>query len=90
MKGEGTMKKTICIIHFNTPELTEAAILSLRKHCAEPYDIVVFDNSDKRPFTKKMKGVKVLNNRHTSWQIEGGKVETASDFIFLGSKITKQ
>ena len=63
MKGEGTMKKTICIIHFNTPELTEAAILSVRKHCAEPYDIVVFDNSDKRPFTKKMKGVKVLNNR---------------------------
>ena len=26
----------------------------------------------------------------TSWQIEGEKVETASDFIFLGSKITKQ
>ena len=26
----------------------------------------------------------------TSWHIEGGKVETASDFIFLGSKITKQ
>ena len=24
----------------------------------------------------------------TSWQIDGGKVETASDFIFLGSKIT--
>ena len=24
----------------------------------------------------------------TSWQIEGGKVETAADFIFLGSKIT--
>ena len=23
----------------------------------------------------------------TSWQIEGGKVETVSDFIFLGSKI---
>ena len=26
----------------------------------------------------------------TSWQIEGEKVETASDFIFLGSKFTKQ
>ena len=26
----------------------------------------------------------------TSWQIEGGKVETASDVILLGSKITKQ
>ena len=24
----------------------------------------------------------------TSWQIEGGKVETLTDFIFLGSKIT--
>ena len=23
-----------------------------------------------------------------SWQIEGGKVETVTDFIFLGSKIT--
>ena len=24
----------------------------------------------------------------TSWQIDGGKVETMTDFIFLGSKIT--
>ena len=24
----------------------------------------------------------------TSWQIEGGKVETLKDFLFLGSKIT--
>ena len=24
----------------------------------------------------------------TSWQIEGGKMETVTDFIFLGSKIT--
>ena len=24
----------------------------------------------------------------TSWQIDGGKVETGRDFIFLGSKIT--
>ena len=25
----------------------------------------------------------------TSWQIEGGKVGTVTDFIFLGSKITE-
>ena len=25
----------------------------------------------------------------TSWQINGGKVETVTDFIFLGSKITE-
>ena len=24
----------------------------------------------------------------TSWQIEGGKLETVTDFILLGSKIT--
>ena len=24
----------------------------------------------------------------TSWQVDGGKVETVADFIFLGSKIT--
>ena len=24
----------------------------------------------------------------TSWQIDGGKVKTVTDFIFLGSKIT--
>ena len=24
----------------------------------------------------------------TSWQIDGGKVETVADFLFLGSKIT--
>ena len=24
----------------------------------------------------------------SSWQIEGGKVETVTDFLFLGSKIT--
>ena len=24
----------------------------------------------------------------TSWQIDGGKVETVTDFLFLGSKIT--
>ena len=56
-------KKTICIIHYNTPQMTEAVILSVRKQCAEDYQIIVFDNSDKRPFTAKMKGVKVLNNR---------------------------
>lgn len=55
-------KKTIAIVHYNTPELTEAAILSLRKTGTD-WPVVVFDNSDTRPFKKKMKGVKVINNR---------------------------
>ena len=30
----------------------------------------------------------MVSNPITSWQIEGGKVETVTDCIFLGSKIT--
>lgn len=55
-------KREIAIVHYNTPELTEAAIMSVRKHCTTDYHFTVFDNSDKRPFTKKMKGVNVINN----------------------------
>lgn len=66
-------KKTIAIIHFNTPELTEAGIKSLRKHGGEDYKVVVFDNSatltlpdgkviQARPFTAKMDGVEVIDN----------------------------
>lgn len=70
-------QKTIAIIHFSTPELTEACILSIRKQGMD-WPIVVFDNSrdvtfpagegmavrelTARPFTKKMKGVKVIDN----------------------------
>ena len=43
-------KRQVAIVHFNTPELTEAAILSLRKQTGMRYDVTVLDNSDKRPF----------------------------------------
>ena len=55
-------KKTVAIIHFNTPLLTECAIKSLRKHGGESYRVVVFDNSDRAPFTQKMRGVEVIDN----------------------------
>ena len=67
-------KRNVAIVHFNTPELTETCILSLRKHGGEDYQVYVFDNSTDqkvgdevrkaRPFTKRMKGVKVFNNRN--------------------------
>ena len=38
------MKQTIAIINFNTPELTEACILSIRKQGID-WPVVVFDNS---------------------------------------------
>ena len=43
-------KRQVAIIHFNTPELTEAAIWSLRKHGGEDWAVTIFDNSDRRPF----------------------------------------
>ena len=58
MKNE----RTVAIVHYNTPELTEAAILSLRKHGGEDYKVVIFDNSDERPWKKRMKNVKRIDN----------------------------
>ena len=56
------MTRNVCIVHFNTPELLEACILSIRKHGGEKYKIFIFDNSDERPWTKKMRGVKRFDN----------------------------
>lgn len=56
------MKREVLIVHYNTPELTDAAILSLRKHGGEDYHFTIFDNSDARPFAKQMNGVDVIDN----------------------------
>lgn len=72
------MQKTVVIINFNTPEMTEAAIMSLRKHGGKDYRVIVFDNSTDvnypesntmgamkmcaRPFTRKMEGVDIIDN----------------------------
>ena len=57
---QSKMEKRVCIVHYNTPELTTAAIKSLWKHT--PGCIVtVFDNSDKYPFPH-MDGVTIIDN----------------------------
>lgn len=40
-----TEKRVFAIVHYNTPELAKAAILSLRKHGGEGYKVVIFENS---------------------------------------------
>ena len=67
-------KKQVAIVHYNTPELTRAAIMSLWKHGGEDYQVTVFDNSsdqtidgvlvNARPFVRRMRGVRVINNRN--------------------------
>ena len=64
--------RVVAMIHFKTPEITEAAVQSIRKHGGEKYEIVIFDNSadstttlgtnKARPFTAKLPGVTVIDN----------------------------
>lgn len=56
------MKRNVAIVHYNTPMLTKAAILSLRKNGGGDYNVYVFDNSDKNPFTTKMTGMTIFDN----------------------------
>lgn len=55
------MNKNVCIIHYNTPTLTECLVESINKH-VQGANIFIFDNSDKKPFTKQYDNVKVFNN----------------------------
>ena len=54
------MIKNIAIVHYNTPELTWAAVLSLWKHTPDAV-VTVFDNSDRSPFPRG-RGVDVIDN----------------------------
>ena len=45
--------------------------------------------SEKDGLKLNIQKTKIMTSSHiTSWQVNGGKVETVTDFIFLGSKIT--
>ena len=47
------------------------------------------EESEKAGLKLSIKNTEVMaSSSITSWQIEGEKVETVTDFIFLGSKIT--
>lgn len=68
------MNQTIAIVHFNTPELTEACIRSIRKVGID-WPVVIFDNSNERPFKKRIKGVRRVDN--TKGQIVDFEAELA-------------
>ena len=49
----------------------------------------VKQESEKAGFKLNIQKIKIMTSGPiTSWQIDEGTVETVSDFIFLGSKIT--
>ena len=49
----------------------------------------VQEESEKVGLKLNIQKTKIMaSGPHTSWQIDGERVETMADFIFLGSKIT--
>ena len=46
-------KRKVCIVHYNTPELLRACLLSFMKQGAE-WNFVIFDNSNQKPVTMEM------------------------------------
>ena len=49
----------------------------------------VKEESEKAVLKLNIQKTKIMaTGPFTSWQIEGGKLETVTDFIFLGSRIT--
>lgn len=54
------MEKRVCIVNYNTPELTTAAVRSLLRETPD-CKVTVFDNSDSRPFVP-VDGVEVIDN----------------------------
>lgn len=52
---------TIAIVHYNTPQLTDAAIRSVRKH-TPGCQFVVFDNSDNSPFMSEDNDITIIDN----------------------------
>ena len=51
----------ICIVHYNTPLLTECLIKSINKFTPDS-KIYIFDNSDKYPFTYKQHNIIYFDN----------------------------
>ena len=53
-------QKDVAIIHYNTPEITEALVKSIRKHTSN-IDITILDNSDSKPYVNDG-SVTILDN----------------------------
>jgi len=69
---------TIVTIHYNTPELTEALIRSIRKCMGSRPRIVVVENSLDRPLTYTQ-GIEVIDNRNGQLVDFGGVLSMYPD-----------
>ena len=56
------MEVTVLTIHFNTPELLDACLRSVRKQMGEQQRIVVVENSTTRPYKNHIPNVEIIDN----------------------------
>ena len=80
----------IKIAGWNTNDLRYADNTILMAESEEKWKsflMTVKEESEKAGWKLNIQKTKIMaSGPITSWQIEGGKVETVTDFIFLGSK----
>ena len=90
--GLDETKTGIKIAGRNINNLRNAANTTLMAETVEEVRSLLMrvkEESEKAGLKLNIQKTKIMASGHiTSWQIEGEKVETVTDFIFLGSKIT--
>ena len=72
--------------NINNPRYAEDNTLMAER---ELKSLLMKEQSEKASLKLNIQKIKIMaSNPITSWKIEGEKVETVTDFIFMGSKIT--
>ena len=82
----------IKIARENINNLRYAVDITLMAECEEELKSLLMkvkEENEKADLKPNIQKAKIMaSSPITSWQIDGEKVETVTDFIFLGSKIT--
>ena len=84
----GWMKQKIARRNINNLRYADDTILMAESE-EELKSLLMKEESEKVGLKFNIQKMKIMASRPiTSWEIDGETVETVSDFIFLGSKIT--
>ena len=82
----GELQAGIKVAGRNINNLRYANVTTLKAESKEPLE---GEESEKANLKLNIKKIKIMSSSPiTSWQIEGEKLETVTDFLLLGSKVT--
>ena len=75
--------------NINLRDANDTTVMAESEEELKSFLMRVKEESEKAGLKLNIQKTKIMATRPiTSWQIEGGKVEAVTDFIFLGCKIT--